>query len=70
MPPPHSTKLPTIGRSITQGFTPLHVAVQNNHPAVVERLLQKGADIEAKRVRCQRPLRLLVTSHLASCAST
>jgi ankyrin repeat protein len=33
---------------LSQEFTSLHVAAQKNHMAVVKRLVEKGADIEAK----------------------
>lgn len=34
--------------SDVQGHTPLHHAARNNHPAVLERLVEKGADVNAK----------------------
>jgi ankyrin repeat protein len=46
-----------------QSVTPLLVAIWNKQPAAAKRLLEKGADIEAKdRVR-EHPLRPRGSSH-------
>jgi ankyrin repeat protein len=33
---------------MAQGITPFHIAVNNNKPGTVERLLHKGADFKVK----------------------
>lgn len=48
--PLHCGCVPT--HSCAQGDTPLLFAVCHNHQAVVERLIQEGADIGAKDVVC------------------
>jgi hypothetical protein len=67
-----SDQPPTVAGA-QDGFTPLHYAAIYNQPAMVERLLEKGADIRAKdMVSHTASLRLRGSSHLlpANCACT
>jgi ankyrin repeat protein len=41
---------------LVRGLTPLHIATRENHIIAVKRLVEKGADIEAKTEVRGKPL--------------
>ena len=43
---------------LLKGFTPLHLAVEKNHLQVVQFLIDKGADLDARDVYGRTPLEL------------
>ena len=46
------------GRLPAEGFTPLHLAVEKNHLQVVQFLIDKGADLDARDVYRRTPLEM------------
>jgi hypothetical protein len=48
---------------LAQGFAPLHAAISTKQPAVIKRLMEKGADIHAENKVAAEELPL---SHRAS----